>query len=394
MNVKLGKAAFCLLGMLFFAESAVVSAQTISSRAYLEHKAIVPVPAGNRNEQMPALAPGAVKRRTRSVNPRSFDSSFITSLNSINDAASREIIFTAAQKYGVDPIYIAAAIVGEGTFNVTVFDKAQNYSMKAMTWAPKWALKFSNNAVNLADVVRSTEMAPCQLLASDYERWECIRATWETKFRGKTFNGVQLPNSRFREAFFDPIGTGFTYGPGQLEPLRALMFSDIVSQTSGAPALSVDDAQGIYTAIIDPRLSFHYMAASIRKTIEVYKSVAGFDISTNPGVIATLYNLGFELQHAKELFNKNTKELTRGAGLIYPQENFYGWAINARIDDLYLWRENKWRGQTTSAISLDAEADAAIARSGGVLAEQSNGEIGSATSSGNFFFNLLNPNRR
>ena len=43
---------------------------------------------------------------------------------------------------------------------------------------------------------------------------------------------------------------------------------------------------------MDPDISLHYMAAVIQDAIEAYKSVGKVDISKNPGVTATLYNLG------------------------------------------------------------------------------------------------------
>ncbi len=43
---------------------------------------------------------------------------------------------------------------------------------------------------------------------------------------------------------------------------------------------------------MDPDKSLAYMAANIRRSIDDYKSLAGLDISGNPGITATLYNTG------------------------------------------------------------------------------------------------------
>jgi hypothetical protein len=43
---------------------------------------------------------------------------------------------------------------------------------------------------------------------------------------------------------------------------------------------------------MDPDKSLAYMAASIRRSIDDYKTIAGMDISRNPGITATLYNTG------------------------------------------------------------------------------------------------------
>ena len=43
------------------------------------------------------------------------------------------------------------------------------------------------------------------------------------------------------------------------------------------------------------------MAALIKVEIDAYKRIAGFDISKNPGITATLYNLGDAATRAREL---------------------------------------------------------------------------------------------
>jgi hypothetical protein len=68
------------------------------------------------------------------------------------------------------------------------------------------------------------------------------------------------------------------------------------------------------------------MAASIRRSIDDYKSIAHVDISRNPGITATLYNTGGSAQRAAAL-------AARGAGAL-PEENYYGWLVNDRLDEL------------------------------------------------------------
>ncbi len=75
---------------------------------------------------------------------------------------------------------------------------------------------------------------------------------------------------------------------------------------------------------MDPDLSLAFVAASIRKSIDDYRSIAGMDISGNPGITATLYNVGNSRQRAAALAAKN-----RGAAQpVWPEENYYGWLIN------------------------------------------------------------------
>ncbi|TGP13164.1 DUF1402 family protein, partial [Mesorhizobium sp. M1D.F.Ca.ET.234.01.1.1] len=92
--------------------------------------------------------------------------------------------------------------------------------------------------------------------------------------------------------FFQPYYAGQTFGLGQLNPLTALQMSDLVHKVSGLPKLDVSDPNSVYKTIMDPDLTLPYVAATIRKSIDAYKSIAGFDISGNPGLTATLYNVG------------------------------------------------------------------------------------------------------
>ncbi|TKD03472.1 MAG: DUF1402 family protein, partial [Mesorhizobium sp.] len=81
--------------------------------------------------------------------------------------------------------------------------------------------------------------------------------------------------------------------------------SDLVHQVSGLPKLDVGDPNGVYKTIMDPDLTLSYVAATIRKSIDAYQSIAGFDISDNPGITSTLYNVGNPEQRAYALKAEN-----------------------------------------------------------------------------------------
>ena len=85
---------------------------------------------------------------------------------------------------------------------------------------------------------------------------------------------------------------------------------------------------------MDPDTNIHYIAAEIRASIDEYKKVAGFDISQNPGLTATLYNLGHSASRAAELHALNQARVAKGQQPQYPQENFYGWFINDKLPEL------------------------------------------------------------
>jgi hypothetical protein len=108
------------------------------------------------------------------------------------------------------------------------------------------------------------------------------------------------------------------------------MLSDLVTKVSGYDKLNEKDAGGVYRAIMQPDISLAFVAASIRKSIDDYKQIAGMDISKNPGLTATLYNVGNSRQRASALAAKN-----RASGqAVLPEENYYGWLVNDKLDEL------------------------------------------------------------
>ncbi|MGL4405411.1 MAG: DUF1402 family protein, partial [Notoacmeibacter sp.] len=117
---------------------------------------------------------------------------------------------------------------------------------------------------------------------------------------------------------------------GQLNPLTALQVSDLVAKTSNFAKLDAKDARKVYETIMDPDKTLPYIAATIKISIDAYRNVAGFDISGNPGLTATLYNLGDPEGRASALRAKNGGK----SGKIRPEENYYGWFVNEKIADL------------------------------------------------------------
>ncbi len=159
----------------------------------------------------------------------------------------------------------------------------------------------------------------------------CLAAT---TFQGKTVDGKAFPDDRFQRVFFQPYFAGQTFGLGQLSPLSALTVSDLVAARSGLPLLDLNHPNEVYRAVMDPDMSLNYMAAIIAHDIAAYRHIAGFDISRNPGITATLYNLGDAADRARALAAENAKRRARGQRIVYPQENYYGWLVNARLDEL------------------------------------------------------------
>lgn len=285
------------------------------------------VPPGNRNAEQPKI-PGASVRRTREGRT-TFDDKY----DKIRDllAGDRQLmskIKQTARQYDIDPIHMIGAIVGEHTYNVDAYDRLQSYYVKAAAYAGD-SFRFSYKGENVTEFVSREEFSKCGRFSDSYRLWSCRENVWEQVFRGKSVGGKSYPDDRFSAVFFQPFYAGQTFGLGQINPLTALMQSDMVASRSGYPKLDPADAQGVYKAIMDPDKSLAYMAATIRRSIDDYADIAGMDISNNPGITATLYNVGNSAQRASALASRN-----RGGAGVLPEENYYGWLVNSKLAEL------------------------------------------------------------
>jgi hypothetical protein len=280
------------------------------------------VPEGNRNAVQPKI-PGASVRRTR-AGRTTFDDKYdkIRELLATDKALIGKIKSTAAA-YGIDPIHMVGAIVGEHTYNVDAYDRLQSYYVKAAAYAGN-AFRFAYDGETIAEFLARPQFSTCEDRSGSYALWNCREGVWEKSFRGKKVDGKAYPDNRFSAVFFQPFYAGQTFGLGQVNPLTAMMLSDMVSRTSGYSKLDENDAAEVYEAIMDPDKSLAYMAANIRRSIDDYKQIADVDISKNPGITSTLYNTGGSAQRAAAL-------KARG-GL--PEENYYGWLVNDKIAEL------------------------------------------------------------
>ncbi|QRM56774.1 DUF1402 family protein [Sinorhizobium sp. BG8] len=285
------------------------------------------VPEGNRNAEQPNV-PGASVRRTK-AGKTSFDAKY----EKVRDllASDRQLtgkIKSVARQYGIDPIHMVGAIVGEHTYNVDAYDRLQSYYVKAAAYAGD-SFRFAYEGESIVDFVKRPEFSTCNGKSGSYSVWSCREAVWNRSFKGESVGGRSFPNNRFSAVFFQPFYAGQTFGLGQINPLTALMLTDAVVRVSGYDRLDEADAAGVYKAIMDPDVSLAYMAASIKQSIDAYKKIADVDISENPGVTATLYNVGNPEARASAFAKK------RAAGeATWPEENYYGWLVNDKLAEL------------------------------------------------------------
>lgn len=291
------------------------------------------VPPGNRNAEQPKIHPGAVSR-TRSTGG-SFNKKYQRIYALLKrDRQLRSKIAKASQAFGIDPVHVTGALVGEHTYNVDAYDRLQNYYAKAMSYLGQ-TMRFKYKGTSVDDLVAQPAFARCNTLRRQYDVWTCREAIWNSSYRGKSVAGQRWPNDRFSRVFFQPLYAGQTFGLGQIEPLTALKVNDMVrAKLRGHPKLTSRKAPQVYHAIMDPDSTLYYMAAVIRHSIDAYREIAGYDISQNPGVTATLYNLGNVTIRARALKAKNDKRRAEGKPPVLPQENYYGWLVNEKLGEL------------------------------------------------------------
>ncbi|QND65040.1 DUF1402 family protein [Mesorhizobium loti] len=289
--------------------------------------ALIVVPPGNRSETQPEI-PDASATRTRA-----FKTTYEEKYEKIIALLKREKTLVArikevAAAYDIDPVHIVGALVGEHTYNVTAVGSVQTYYVKALSYSGlDFAFRYKGMPVQT--FVERPEFEPCAQAKGSAALWSCRDDIWIRHFRGKTVDGVAFPAMTFQQAFFQPFFAGQTFGLGQISPLTALEVTDLVNKVSGYDRLTPDHPQAIYRDVMDPDRSIVYIAAIVRDAIDAYKE-QGFDISGNPGITATLYNVGQPRRRAAEL----RAAAGSGKGRKLPVENYYGWLVNDKLDEL------------------------------------------------------------
>ena len=290
--------------------------------------AMTVVEPGNRNTEQPAI-PGASKNRTAALKT-TFERKYEKVIGLLErDRRLIANIKRTAEKFGIDPIHMIGAIVGEHTYNVDAYDRAQTYYVKAIAYL-KSSINFEYDGEDIDDFIQRPQFEKCNALDGSKAVWSCREDVWNAKFRGKTVDGKRFPNNRLSAVFFQPFYAGQTFGIGQLNPLTALMMTDRVNEVTGARKLTHTNGKAVYKAIMDPDETLPYIAATLASAIDDYRDIAGFDISRNPGLTATLYNTGDTADRARKLAARNK----RSGRTVWPEENYYGWMINEKEAEL------------------------------------------------------------
>lgn len=299
---------------------------------YENRRVVYQAHKGNLNRSQPKI-PAAAKRNTSFFGGGSYEARYKKIYSALqSNRSTLKHIKNVARKYGIDPIHIIGAIIGEHTYNVDVYDRFQTYAVKASEYSTYTSIQFKCKqcGLTLDQFLDRPDVKPCENWKSNYDYWTCVEDIWTHRYRGR--NG--FPALTFNEAFMNPFYLGQTYGLGQLSPMSALKSNDVARKFGGQRRLTHTRPYEIYKAIMDDKSSIHYLAAVIRIAIDSYKTYALFDISNNPGLTATLYNLGQEKIRAQELYEKNLIRLAQGKKLAAPEENYYGWWVNVKVPEL------------------------------------------------------------
>ncbi|MBN7777154.1 DUF1402 family protein [Nitratireductor aquimarinus] len=290
------------------------------------------VPEGNRNAKQPPV-PGVSAKRTKSAQT-TYEAKYGKVYQLLKtDGGLVSKIRSISSRYNIDPVHMVGAIVGEHTYNVDAYDRLQTYYVKAVSYL-KSDFSFSYGGETVGQFVERPEFADCEKEKGSYDIWSCREAVWDKSFRGKSVDGKKWPNDRFGAVFFQPFYAGQTFGIGQLNPLTALKMTDTVNRVSGFRQISHTNPQEVYQTIMDPDKSLAYVAATVKKSIAAYRQIADFDISKNPGITATLYNLGNPEARAARLAAENRVRRAKGQRVKLPEENYYGWLVNEKLDEL------------------------------------------------------------
>ncbi|MEM7069935.1 MAG: DUF1402 family protein [Pseudomonadota bacterium] len=284
--------------------------------------AVTKVPPGNRNATQPKIPAGSIAR-TQSTNG-DFQGKYEKIRDLIaSDKKLQKKIKSAARRFNIAPIHIVGALIGEHTYNVDAIDRLQTYYVKAISYFNS-DVKFAYGKEKVSKFVKRPEFSKCSAARDSYDLWACRESVWNQKFRGKKRGGISWPSDRFGAVFFQPFYAGQTFGLGQINPLTALRVTDLVSRKTGKKKLSADKANEVYKTIMEPDTTLIYMAAVLRVAIDSYRDLGGYDISDNPGITATLYNLG-------DVRNRARRAKARGG---MPEENYYGWLVNQKRREL------------------------------------------------------------
>lgn len=233
-------------------------------------------------------------------------------LDTLNEQGLLAEAVRLSKAFDLHPMHILGPIIGENSFNGAI-DKTIQDSFAQMFNESD----FKTMSARMKMIAEDERTAGCNdLKVSNYWKWRCI-----------LHNSPYLANGSNRDFIFwfyqiSKKGVG-TFGIGQVQPFLMWSMNDLVIEKTRSlgynyQRFNLTDMKTPFKVIFNNKEMLAYIAAMAHVSIHVYKTVAQVDISQNPGLTTTLYNLGDEYQRAY-------LSTVRGGD---PQVNFMGWYVN------------------------------------------------------------------
>ncbi len=217
-----------------------------------------------------------------------------------------------AKKFGLDPMHILGPILGENTFNGAIDRTMQNSYHRMFRDSD-----IRTMSARMQQMVAGAEAQRCLAAEiSNYWKWRCV-----VFYSATTTNNT---NSDLLYGFYSISNPGGTFGVAQMQPFLLWSLNDVVVSRMGYPAFAITEFEHPLKALYDKREILAYIAANAQVSIDLYKQIAGVDISKNPGLTTTLFNVGDEYQRAHYMKVARTRVDAKAL----PRVNYMGWYIN------------------------------------------------------------------
>ena len=252
-----------------------------------------------------------------------------TKIPKILDTLNEQGLLAEAIKLGkifnINPLHILGPIIGENSFNGSIDQTIQNSFAKMFNESD-----FEVMSSRMKMITEDPKAKGCMTVAAaNYWKWRCLLHNTSYLANGS--------NRDFTWWFYQISNTGKgTFGLGQAQPYLLWSVSDLVVQKTkpfgyNYKTYALTDLKTPFQIIFNNKEMLAYIAAMTYLSINVYKQVAKVDISQNPGLTTTLYNLGDEYQRAYLVTLRDSD----------PQVNFMGWYVNKFEDAIEKYLKTK-----------------------------------------------------
>lgn len=222
-----------------------------------------------------------------------------------------------SEAFDIHPLHILGPIVGENTFNGSIDSTIQDSMLSLLT-----ENDYQKMSKRMDYVTNNEDTKKClSLPIRNYWKWRCILVNSNALRSGSNRDFAFWFYSRSKK------GQG-TFGIGQAQPYLLWGFNDIVRKKLEEVGVEVknyqiNDLKTAFRHTQDDQLMVAYIAAMTRQAIDTYKMIGKVDISNNPGLTTTLYNLG-DFNRRAFLFKESGRE--------NPSVNYMGWFVNEFSD--------------------------------------------------------------